>query len=433
MSDYYQADFQTRSQLDEVQLAALRGAIDRAKRAPYYCRTLADIHPGDVKTLADVRKLPFTTKDDLREAMPYGFLAVPLKDVVRMHYSSGTTGVATAIYHSRQDLQWWAECVARGLLGVGVTDEDVFQNMMGYGLFTGGLGLHYAAELVGCMTIPASAGNTQRQVQLMQQFKTTVVHILPSYAMKVVHYCEEQGIDPRRDLHIRCAFLGAEPHTESMRRRIEDMLGCKVYNCYGLSEMCGPGVALECPEQNGLHLREDHYLAELIDPVTLEPAEPGQQGELVLTTLNRQANPLLRYRTRDLTTLTDEPCPCGRGHRRIGRIHGRTDDMFIVRGCNIYPIQVERVLMGIDEVGSNYLITIETADDLDLMTVSVELRADVFFDDVRKLEAIRHRIVEELKHDTLITPRVDLLQPNGLPTTEGKAVRVKDNRRKVEE
>ncbi len=428
MADYYQADFLTRDQIDQVQLAGVRGAIDRAKRSPHYARALAAIAPGDIKTLADVRKLPFTTKDDLREGMPYGFLAVPLKDVVRMHYSSGTTGVATAIYHTRQDLQWWAECVARGLLGVGVTDADVFQNMMGYGLFTGGLGLHYAAELVGCMTIPASSGNTQRQVQLMRQFGTTVVHILPSYAMRVVHYCEANGIDPRTDLKLRCAFLGAEPHTEAMRRRIETMLGCKVYNCFGLSEMCGPGVALECPQQNGLHVREDHYLAEVINPQTLEPAAPGEQGELVLTTLNRQANPLLRYRTRDITTLISEPCPCGREHRRISRIVGRSDDMFIVRGCNIYPIQVERVLMGVDAVGSNYLITLNTMDDLDEMTVAVELRADVFFDDVRQAEAIRHEIVEELKHETLVTPKVELLQPNSLPTTEGKAVRVVDNR-----
>jgi phenylacetate-CoA ligase len=433
MTDFYQADFLTRKQLDEIQLSALRGTLDRAKRAPFYAGTLAEVSPGDIRTLADIRKLPFTTKDDLRANMPYGMLAVPLADVVRMHYSSGTTGVATAIYHTRQDLQWWAECVARGLLGVGVTEDDIFQNMMGYGLFTGGLGLHYAAELVGCMTIPASAGNTQRQVQLMRQFRTTAIHILPSYAMKVVHYCEEQGIDPRTDLHLRCAFLGAEPHTETMRRRIEQMLDCKVYNCYGLSEMCGPGVALECPQQSGLHLREDHYLAEIINPETLEPAEPGEQGELVLTTLNRQANPLLRYRTRDLTSLTDEPCACGREHRRMSRIHGRTDDMFIVRGCNVYPIQVERVLMDVDEVGSNYLITLETADDLDQMTVSVELRADMFFDDVRRLEAIRGRIADELRNETLVTPRVELLQPNSLPTTEGKAVRVADKRNKSEE
>lgn len=433
MADFYQADFLTRNQIDQVQLSALRGAIERAKRAPHYAQALSGISPGDMKTLDDIRRLPFTTKDDLRANMPYGFLAVPRSQVVRMHYSSGTTGVATAIYHTAQDVQWWSECVARGLIGMGVTPEDVFQNMMGYGLFTGGLGLHYAAELVGCMTIPASSGNTQRQVHLMQQFDTTVVHILPSYAMRVVHYCQENGIDPANDLKIRVAVLGAEPHTENMRRRIEEALGCKVYNCYGLSEMCGPGVAMECQQQNGLHLREDHYLAEIIDPQTLEPVAPGEEGELVLTTLNRQANPLLRYRTRDITRLIDEPCACGREHRRIGRIVGRSDDMFIVKGCNIYPIQVERVLMDVEEVGSNYLITLDTVDDLDEMTIAVELSKDVFFDDVRKLEAIRQRIVREVRSDTFVTPRVDLHQPNSLPTTEGKAVRVVDNRATVNE
>lgn len=433
MADYYQSDFLTRSQIDQAQLSSLRGAIERAKRAPHYAQALASISPGDMKTLDDIRRLPFTTKEDLRANMPYGFLAVPRSQVVRMHYSSGTTGVATAIYHTAQDVRWWSECVARGLIGMGVTPEDVFQNMMGYGLFTGGLGLHYAAELVGCMTIPASSGNTQRQVHLMQQFDTTVVHILPSYAMRVVHYCQENGIDPANDLKIRVAVLGAEPHTENMRRRIEEALGCKVYNCYGLSEMCGPGVAMECQEQDGLHLREDHYLAEIIDPQTLEPVAPGEEGELVLTTLNRQANPLLRYRTRDITRLVDEPCACGREHRRIGRIVGRSDDMFIVKGCNIYPIQVERVLMDVEEVGSNYLITLDTVDDLDEMTIAVELSKDVFFDDVRKLEAIRQRIVHEVRSDTFVTPRVELHQPNSLPTSEGKAVRLVDNRATVTE
>ena len=429
MSDYYQADFLTRDEIESLQVAALPGAVERAKRSPYYARALAGVAPEHVRSLDDLRRLPFTTKQDLRAAMPWGMLGVPREEAVRVHCSSGTTGVAVAIYHTRQDLRWWAECVARGLRGVGVTAADVFQNMMSYGLFTGGLGLHYAAELIGCLTIPAGAGNTQRQVELMRDFGTTVLHILPSYAVRVIRFCEQHGIDPRRDLSIRYAFVGAEPHTENLRRRIERDLGCRVYNCYGLSEMGGPGVALECPEQNGLHLREDHYLAEIIDPDTLEPLPPGAQGELVLTTLNRQANPLLRYRTRDLTTLIDEPCPCGRAHRRLRRIAGRTDDMFIVRGCNIYPMQIERVLMDLDEVGTDYLVTLTTEDDLDQMHVAVELRADAFLDDMRELESLRRRVVEALKHETLVTPRVDLLEPGSLPAAEGKAVRVQDQRR----
>jgi phenylacetate-CoA ligase len=433
MADWRQADSLDRDEIAELQLSKLCGTIERARRAPYYAEALSGISPSDVASLDDLRRLPFTTKDHLRSNMPWGFLAVPRTEAVRMHYSSGTTGLATAIYHTRQDLQWWAECVARGMIGVGVTDEDVFQNMMGYGLFTGGLGFHYAAELIGCLTIPAGAGNTQRQIQLMRDFGTTVLHILPSYAMRVVHSCQEAGLDPRKDLNVKYAFVGAEPHTEKMRRRVEDALGCKVYNCYGLSEVCGPGVALECPEQNGLHLREDHYLAEIIDPETLEPLPPGEQGELVLTTLNREANPLIRYRTRDLTTLIDEPCACGRPHRRIARIAGRTDDMLIVRGCNVYPMQIERVLMDVDEVGANYLITIETDGDLDQMTVSVELRGDIGFDDMRKLEGIRQRIATELRGEILLTPRIELLEPHSLPTTEGKAARMIDRRLTTQE
>ena len=240
MADYYQSDFLTRSQIDQAQLSSLRGAIERAKRAPHYAQALSGISPGDMKTLDDIRRLPFTTKEDLRANMPYGFLAVPRSQVVRMHYSSGTTGVATAIYHTAQDVRWWSECVARGLIGMGVTPEDVFQNMMGYGLFTGGLGLHYAAELVGCMTIPASSGNTQRQVHLMQQFDTTVVHILPSYAMRVVHYCQENGIDPANDLKIRVAVLGAEPHTENMRRRIEGPWAARSTTAMGFRRCAAP-------------------------------------------------------------------------------------------------------------------------------------------------------------------------------------------------
>lgn len=432
MLNWHQADFLSREEIDAIQLSVLPAAVERAKGAPHYARALDGVSGSDIRRLSDIHSLPFTTKHDLRRAMPWGMLAVPRSRVVRMHYSSGTTGLATAIYHTRQDLHWWAECVARGMVGVGVTNEDVFQNMMGYGLFTGGLGLHYAAELIGCMTIPASVGNTQRQVQLMRDFGTTVLHILPSYAMRVVHFCEEQGIDPKADLSVKCAFIGAEPHTEKLRRRIEDRLGCKIYNCYGLTELCGPGVAMECAEQEGLHLREDHYLAELIDPETLEPVGPGEQGELVLTTLNRQANPLIRYRTRDLTTIIAEPCACGRLHRRITRLAGRTDDMFIVRGCNIYPMQIERVLMDVEEVGANYAVRLSTEDGLDQMTVSVELKGDVFFDDMRQLDAIRRRVADGLRRETLVTPRVELLQPHCLPAGEGKAVRVIDERESKE-
>ncbi len=429
MPDYYDSEFLSRDDIRALQSAALPGAIARAKRSPFYARALAGCEPDQIRSPEDLRRLPFTTKDDVRSAMPWGMLAVPKEEAVRLHCSSGTTGVAIAIFHTRQDVQWWAECVARGMRGVGVTASDVFQNMMSYGLFTGGLGFHYAAELVGCLTIPASAGNTQRQVELMRDFGTTVLHILPSYALRVARFCHQSGLDPVTDLRLERIFIGAEPHTESLRRRIEAELGCRAYNCYGLSEMGGPGVALECPQQDGLHLREDHYLAEVVDPQTLQPLPPGQPGELVLTTLNRQANPLIRYRTRDLTTLTDQPCPCGRAHRRMARVAGRTDDMFVCRGCNIYPQQVERVLMEVAEVGTNYLVSLEVEDDLDQMTVAVELAPGGLPDDMRLLEDLRRRISEALRHETLVTPRVELLEPGALPPAEGKAVRVVDKRR----
>lgn len=430
MTGYQNDDWLSRDEITTLQDERLTGAVRRAAAAPFYARRCqeAGIDPQTFAGLSDLSRLPFTTKSDLRANMPYGLLAAPRAEVVRMHYSSGTTGMATAVYHTRDDLRFWAECVARGMLAAGLTADDVFQNMMGYGLFTGGLGFHYASELLGCLTIPAGAGNTARQVQLMREFNTTAVHILPSYALRVVHHCEETGLDIQRDLSLKVGFIGAEPHTEKTRQRVEAMLGAKMYNCYGLSEMAGPGVALECPAQDGLHLREDHYLAEIIDPDTLQPLPPGEQGELVLTSLRRQAMPLLRYRTRDLTRLLTSDCPCGRRHYRIERIWGRSDDMLIIRGVNIYPMQVERVLMGIEEVGSNYLIRLQTAEAMDQMIVQVELRPGVFFDEMRRLEALREHILIELRSELLFTPRVEIHQPGWLPVSEGKAVRVVDER-----
>ncbi|MFP3904592.1 MAG: phenylacetate--CoA ligase family protein [Armatimonadota bacterium] len=428
--EYLEDETLAQDRIQNLQLKRLKEAVGRAQASEWYSEKLkqAGISPDTIESLDDVSKLPLTTKDDLRAGMPYKFLAVPLSEVVRMHYSSGTTGVATSVYHTDDDLRYWAECAARGLRAVGVSEEDVFQNMMGYGLFTGGLGLHYAAEMVGCMTIPAGAGNTQRQVEMLKRFNVTAIHVLPSYALRIIGYCWEHGIDPATDLSIRYAFVGAEPHSDMLRKRIEEGLGCRVYNCYGLSEMCGPGVAMECTEQNGLHLREDHYLAEILDPQTLEPVNPGERGELVLTTLRRQAMPLLRYRTRDITRMIPEQCPCGSEHSRIERILGRSDDMLIVKGVNIYPQQVEHVLMRTDEVGNNYVIVLESTEDLDEIIIRVELSQDVMSDNMRDLLAIEKRLVRALRSELLLTPQVELLQPNTLPPAEGKVVRVIDNR-----
>ena len=346
-----------------------------------------------------------------------------------MHSSSGTTGRATVIFHTAGDIAAWTDLLARSMYMAGMRRSDVFQNMMTYGLFTGGSGFHYGAEKIGALVIPAGAGNSKRQIQLMRDFETTAIHIIPSYALHLSSVFTEVGVDPRRDTKLRMAFLGAEPHSEMMRRKIEELYGFKAFNSYGLSEMNGPGVAFECPEQNGMHIWEDNYIVEIIDPVTLKPLPDGEEGELVTTTLRREGMPILRYRTKDLTRIIPGPCPCGRTHRRIERIKGRTDDMMILKGVNIFPIQIEKKLMEIPGVGTNFVIILDRADFNDSMTVKVEVQKEFFGGDLRQLEVLRRRIVEELKSDILITPRVDLVEPDSLPKSEGKAKRVIDNRK----
>ncbi|MEA3486989.1 MAG: phenylacetate--CoA ligase, partial [Thermodesulfobacteriota bacterium] len=306
--------------------------------------------------------------------------------------------------------------------------SDVFQNMMTYGLFTGGLGFHYGAEKLGALVIPVGAGNSKRQIQIMQDFETTVVHIIPSYALHLSSVFEDVGVDPRNDTQLKIAFLGAEPHSEKMREKIEGFYGIKAYNSYGLSEMDGPGVAFECQYQNGMHIWEDNFIVEIIDPDTLEPVPEGEEGELVLTTLLRDGMPILRYRTKDLTRIIPGACECGRTHARLERIKGRTDDMLILKGVNIFPIQIEKKLMDISGVGTNFLIILERKGFNDHMIVKIEVQKEFFLGDLKQLENLRHRIVEELKSDILITPKVELVEPGSLPKSEGKAVRVVDNR-----
>jgi phenylacetate-CoA ligase len=310
--------------LETLQVTALKDQISRARRSPFYQERLDDagLTETDVNTPEDIRRFPFTTKEDLRGSFPYGMLAVPLEDVVRVHVSSGTTGTPTAVYHTWNDVQLWADSMARCLYMAGMRKQDVFQNMTGYGLFTGGLGLHYGAEKLGSMVIPAGTGNSKRQITLMRHFGTTVLHIIPSYALKLLQTFEEMGVDPREDTSLRIAVIGAEPHSEETRLRIEEAYGVFAVNSYGLSEMNGPGVAFECPHKSGLHLWEDRWLVEIVDPVTLKPCREGEVGEVVMTTLNREAMPLLRYRTRDLAALIPGTCACGRGHRRLSRILG---------------------------------------------------------------------------------------------------------------
>jgi phenylacetate-CoA ligase len=429
---YWEKEIETmdREQLERLQAVRLRETLDRAKKSVHYGRRFAamGLDVDRIRTAADVEELPLTNKEDLRENWPYGFLACSRDELIRMHSSSGTTGRATVIFHTASDISAWTNLLARSMYMAGMRRSDVFQNMMTYGLFTGGLGFHYGAEKIGALVIPAGAGNSKRQIQLMRDFETTAIHIIPSYALHLSSVFAEVGVD-RRDTKIRMAFLGAEPHSEKMRRKIEELYGFKAFNSYGLSEMNGPGMAFECPEQNGMHIWEDNYIVEIIDPVTLKPLPDGEEGELVTTTLLREGMPILRYRTKDLTRIIPGPCPCGRTHRRIERIKGRTDDMMILKGVNIFPIQIEKKLMEIPGVGMNFVIILDRADFNDSMTVKVEVQKEFFGGDLRQLEVLRRRIVEELKSDILITPRVDLLEPDSLPKSEGKAKRVIDNRK----
>lgn len=420
-----------RPALERLQLSRLKQTLERVSHVPFYKQHFAErgIHPESFDSLEELRQLPFTTKDDLRANYPFGFAAIPLKECVRVHSSSGTTGNPTVVLHSRKDLEEWANQVARCMFMVGIRDTDVFQNTSGYGMFTGGLGFQYGAERLGCLTVPAAAGNTKRQIKFIQDFGTTCLHIIPSYATRLAEVMGEMGIDPRRDTKLHTFCIGAEPHSEEQRRRIEQLMGVKAYNCFGMSEMNGPGVAFECPEQNGLHIWEDNVIVEIIDPVTLEPVPEGETGELVLTTLNREAMPLLRYRTRDLTRILPGPCPCGRTHRRIARFSGRSDDMIILKGVNLFPIQIEKILMQFKELGSNYLITVETVGNNDEMLIEVEL-SDLFTDDYRTLQRLTKEVTRQLKDELLLTPRLQLVARGSLPSQEGgKAVRVKDLRK----
>jgi phenylacetate-CoA ligase len=427
---FWQKEIETisRSALEELQLKRLKQTVSIAyKNIPFYKEQFSKLNlkPKDITSLKDVPKLPFTTREDLRENYPFGMLAVAKEQVVRLHTSSGTTGKPKAIFFSKKDVDRAAELIARCLIMTGIKKYDVLQNMMTYGLFTGALVMHYGAEKVGVLVIPAGPGNTKRQIALMQDFKTTTLHLTPSYALYLASVMHNEGLVPRRDLSLRRAYLGSEPYSEETRNKIEKFFGIDVYNSYGLSEMNGPGVAFECTYKNGMHLWEDNFIIEIIDPDTGEKVPEGEKGELVLTTLCREAMPILRYRTRDIVMIIPGRCKCGRTHRRISRIIGRSDDMIIIRGVNIFPQQVERVLMGIKAVAQNYQIVLEAYDQ---MTVRVEISKDLFDGRVEHLVNLQNDITEKLRSEILVKPKVELLEPGTLPVTEGKATRVIDKR-----
>lgn len=431
---YWSKEIETldRASLRTVQLERLREMVSWALQTPFYRKRLTSVgigSPEDVKDLRDLERIPFTTKDDLRKSFPKGLLAVEMREVVRIHSSSGTTGIPTVIYYARDDVDRWTDLLARSIVGTGASAQDIFQNMMSYGLFTGGLGLHYGAERVGMAVIPIGGGNTKRQIQTMKDFQTTVLHVTPSYLLHIHSQFEAEGVKPG-DLALTRAFIGAEPHSENTRRKIDDLLHIQAFNSYGLSELNGPGVAFECVCRKDMHLWEDAYIVEIIDPATGRSVEDGQEGEVVLTNLIRRAMPILRYRTRDLAFLHPEPCECGRTHRRLSRILGRTDDMLIINGVNVFPSQIEEKIMKIPEVATNYQIHVDKKGALDRLTVKVEIYPKLFLGDVAKLEALRTRIREELRSSIVISPNVELHEPGSLPVSEGKAKRVVDERPK---
>lgn len=428
--EYWQPEIETmpREKLRQLQTEKLRRTIETALNSPFYGHRLGKlgITPQSINSVDDIRKIPFTTKQDLRDNYPFGLVAGNMKDAIRIHSSSGTTGHPTVVVYSRHDIDSWANMIARNMYMVGCRDTDVFQNSSGYGMFTGGLGFQYGAERLGATTVPAAAGNSKRQIMFIRDFGTTCLHAIPSYAVRLAEVFKEEGIDPR-STRLHTLFIGAEPHTDEQRRRIEKLLGVKAYNSFGMTEMNGPGVAFECKQQDGMHLWEDNYIVEIVDPDTLEPVPDGEYGEMVLTTLDRTMMPILRYRTRDLTRIIPGKCACGRTHRRIDRIKGRTDDMFIIKGVNVFPMQVEKILAQFSVLGSNYLITLDTVDDNDIMTVEVELddmRTDVY----PELQKITRNIQRTLKDEILLTPKIKLVNKGSIPTSEGKAVRVKDLR-----
>jgi phenylacetate-CoA ligase len=423
-------DYLPRPELQQLQLARLQAMIARVyERVPLLRARMEErqLKPENIRELGDVARLAFTVKSDLRDTYPFGLFASPIDDVVRLHASSGTTGKPIVVAYTKQDLEVWSSVMARSMAACGVHGKDIVQNAYGYGLFTGGLGAHYGAEYLGATVVPASIGNTERQIMLMSDFGVTAVCCTPSYFVHLIERAGQMGVDLRK-LPLRVGIFGAEPWTESMRRHIEAEAGIKAYDIYGLSEIIGPGVAIECCCQDGLHIFEDHFLAEIIDPETGELLPEGEEGELVLTTLSKQAMPLIRYRTRDITSFIPGPCACGRSIRRIRRIGRRSDDMLIIRGINVFPSQVETVLLNVEGTLPHYQIILTRAHGLDQMEVQVEVTPELFGDTVGSLEALQQKLAQALERVLQIRVEVTLVAPHTIQRSEGKAKRVLDRR-----
>jgi phenylacetate-CoA ligase len=430
----FNEEFETmpREGLEAIQLRRLQATVARVYHTvPFYRRRFeeAGVSPDSIRSLADLRRLPFTTKADLRDNYPFGMFAVPMDTVTRIHASSGTTGKPTVVGYTARDVQTWAELMARSLMAAGARKDDIVHNAYGYGLFTGGLGVHYGAEKLGASVIPISGGNTRRQVMIMKDFGPTVLTCTPSYALHLAEVARGMGVS-FRELKFKAGIFGAEPWSETMRREIERTLNLKAMDIYGLSEVMGPGVAIECIDaQNGLHVFEDHFIAEIINPQTGEPLPCGTPGELVFTTITKEAFPVIRYRTRDLSLLHPEPCRCGRTLVRMGRIQGRSDDMLIIRGVNVFPSQIESVIMETGRFEPHYQLVVDRIGTLDQLTVRVEVNAAMFSDTIKNLQSIERELERTIRETLGVTTQVKLVEPKGIQRSEGKAVRVIDNRK----
>ena len=430
--NYYKPEIECapRSELEALQSYRLSRTVRRVYEnvAPYRKKMdEAGVKPEDIKSIADLQKLPFTVKQDLRDNYPYGMFASPMKDVVRIHASSGTTGKQTVVGYTAHDIDMWAECAARALVSVGGTKDDFIHVSYGYGLFTGGMGLHYGAEKLGATAIPASAGNSMRQLQMFKDFGSSIICMTPSYAISLIELMKENNIS-KDEFKLKAGVFGAEPWTEEMRKEIEAGLGIKAYDIYGLSEIMGPSVSCECECQCGMHICEDHFIPEIIDPDTLEVLPAGQQGELVFTCITKEALPLIRYRTRDIATLVYDKCECGRTLVRMLKPQGRTDDMLIIRGVNVFPSQIESALLSVDNKATNYFLEVDRVNNLDTLEVQVEMREDMFGDEIKTLESYKKKVKSAIDSAIGVGVSVKLVEPKTLARSTGKAVRVNDKR-----
>lgn len=429
----FNMDFETmpREALKAIQLSRLRTTLEKVyATVPFYRDSFkkAGITPQDINSLDDMRRIPFTTKQDLRDNYPYGMFAVPMENVIRIHASSGTTGSPTVVGYTKRDIETWSELMARCLAAGGATSRDILHNAYGYGLFTGGLGVHYGAERLGASVIPVSGGNTKRQIIIMKDFKPTILTGTPSYILHLAEVAEEMGVS-FKDLSFKAGIFGAEPWSEAMREEIESKLGLKAIDIYGLSEIMGPGVSIECIQaQNGLHIFEDHFIPEIIDPVTEEVLPYGETGELVFTSITKEAFPIIRYRTRDITSLNPEPCICGRTHVRMKKVSGRTDDMLIIRGVNVFPSQIEDVLMKSEDILPHYQLVVDRTGNLDSLTVKVEVSDRIFSDQIKNLQNMEAKISKDIKEYLGVSAKVKLVEPKAIERSQGKAIRVIDNR-----